>query len=303
MEYFGEANATNGDWNSTVYYPKLPQSVVITYCVFNVAAVIINIAQYIGLRAMPKIIGLENFFFFLKNLSLMDASMGLLRALISAKATQRYMVNARWLCISSAVLSHSFLLVMSCILLLVSVDRAIALKKGANYSRIQFVVHFQKITFFTMALVFVMYSTIGITCSNIGFEVKGLGACKFGTEMAPKLGLISVGSNFVNLMLIITVYVYVLVMSKKILQVVNKSMDDIIFTIGLIIGAKIVFWCPIMMAVIMRGLDIHCGVCEWIGLLTMSLNSIANPLLYGVTNKSYRRFATQKLKQSMDLTF
>lgn len=276
-----------------------PVSIYMAYCAFNLIAFIINILQFFFLHIMPKVSGVDNFFFFLKNLSLMDAFMGILRVSLSNKPVQTYMYGARWLCVLSAVLIHSFLLIMSSLLLLVSIDRAIALKRGSQYSVMRFVIHFRKMTFCTMVLAFTMYAVIGTTSSSIGFEVKGMGACKMSTPKAPQLGMISVGANLINLLLIIAVYIYVLVLSKMALSTVKKSMESIIFTIGLIIVAKILFWCPIMVTVALRALKISDNISEWVGLLTMSLNSIANPLLYGITNRSFRRFVARKVRDSL----
>ena len=210
---------------------------------------------------------------------------------------QNIMLTVRWLCIGSAVIIHSLLLSMTSMLLLISVERLLVAKSVGQSTNIPLVVHFLKALVAVIAASFLFYSLIGVFFSSTGYTVKGLGACKMGSKATPFLGAVSVGIILIQLLLIISIYCRLLTVTRRVLTSNNyrSSSDGITLTIGVLIAAKVTFWCPIMIAVTLRGVGVKCEACEWIGLLTMSLNVVMNPLLYGATNKEYRGHIRTKL--------
>ena len=151
--------------------------------------------------------------------------------------------------------------------------------------------HFKKVVIGVITFSLVFYTIIGVVFRDIGFRNKRIGSCKFGSEKSPSLGMISVALVFLELVAICVCCIELLRRNKrvfyssKMLRQTAKRTRSITKTIIALVVCKLLTWLPIMSTLITRSLKLDCYACELFGICTMYLNSLLNPLCYGLTNK------------------
>lgn len=289
----GQTDATS---TSTYIHPS--DSLLFIYNSIAVVVILLNAVHLFILKSMLRLRHHRNYKMFLMIVAASDLGLGIVRGLLSNNFVQQLMFDHSALCVTTSVIVHSLLLTMTSVMLLISIDRFLALDKERCYRRLIFVKHYSKIVTATISAFVLLYLIVGTGFGGSGFTVKGMGACKMGSANAPYLGLLSVSLCLLELTIMTAIYVKIINLTKKVLQSARRktekrNLKDILLTIGGILLAKVIFWCPIMITVIARAMKVDCNLCEWLGLITMSLNSVANPLLYGLTNQSYRMFLTR----------
>ena len=293
------ANATTmqqpRETTTTLSYTPPSDTLLFIYKSIAVVAILLNTVHLYILKCMVRLRHQKNYQCFVVIVAASDLGLGLARGLLSNNYVQEEMYNRRVLCVTTAVVIHTLLITTTTGMLLISIDRLLSLQQEDCYHRLIFVRHYSKIVVVAILAIAVLYVILGAVFSDVGFTVKGMGGCKFGSPKSPHLGLVSVGLCLVELIVITGIYCKIIILTKKVVsssrrKTEKRNIKDIVLTIGVIVLAKIIFWCPIMFTVVARGLQRKCTACEWIGLITMSINPVVNPLLYGLTNRSYRMF-------------
>lgn len=282
------------------FYTPSPLSLLLAYNTICALAISANLLHLITLWAMRRQTGQRqlpiNYRNFLVSLGACDLTLSVCRLVISNDAMQRLLLANRAFCVTSSVVIHSCLLIRGSSFLIVSVDRVLAVSKGLSYRKSRFVKHFNKILIMIFPSWLIMYSTIAAVFWDRGYRVKGVGACRMGSETVAPLGLISVVIMFITLIMICAVYGKLLrcfamsLRQARQIRRVNRRNRDVIVTIGTLLIAKLLLWLPIMATVATRAMKMDCMACEWVGLITMVCNPLLNPVIYGVTNKTYGKF-------------
>lgn len=294
------------------FYTPLPLGLMLIYNIVSALAVPANIlhlcilyisSKQIRLRKLPA-----NYRNFLMVLGVSDLTLGVCRLIASNDAVQRQLLGSRAFCVTSSVIMHSCLLIGGNSILLVSIDRILALSQSVAYSSSWFVKHFTKLLVAVISSGSIMYITLATLFWDKGYRVKGIGACKMGSEIVPSLGLIIVVIMLVDLIVICAVYGDVLRRTVKSLRGVrhmrhvNRRNKDIAVSIGALLLTKVFTWLPIMSTVAARAMRLDCVACEWVGLITMACNPFLNPIIYGFTNRSYAQLIRVFRKQITTVT-
>lgn len=249
------------------------------------------------LHAMPKSKSHKNVLVYLYLLTIIEGLLSAYRVALSNITTQHYMLTpkGRWLCEVSGMYNHGLTVCISLILLLVSIDRLLAVQKAYDYQNLLFVRKFKAVSLAFIALSCLLFIAIGLWRRK-HFEVKGSGGCKEQFS-----GIIAAILGFAQLTVIIALYIKILVLNQRRITTTrtissSKGQDKVLLTVGLIIGAKILFWLPLIFTHILRVSGVACKTCEWLGLISLSLNATANLLLYGITNRAYRDSVRRRLR-------
>lgn len=285
ISFTGTTSADYLQGIDSLYQPVL--SVIVVS--ISALASILNIIHIVLLRCLPKIKELENFRTYVCLLATTDVLLSFHRAVLSNRFTQQYMLSpgGRWLCVSSGMYSHGLTLNIAQILLLISIDRLLAFKRIRDYQSVFFIVHFRAIILISSMITI----TIVIAASGLlsrGFEVKGTAGCK-STLIGSFAGLIAL----LEVICVLVIYVTIIKYSRQRIEsqqlTANKyNYYNVLLVVGLIIASMIIFWLPLIVTLILRAHEIECLVCEWLSSICTALNSIINPLLYGLANKDYR---------------
>ena len=282
------------------YYIPLPLAPVVIYNIISGLAVVANILNlvilvYMGQKnrqsSMPA-----NYRMFLFVLSMADLTLGMARLIASNPVNQQLMLSYRGYCIFQAIVVHSGLMVGCTSVFMINIDRILAFTKQQSYQHSFFVKNFKKLLGCVVLFATSLYVSLGIIFRDVGYRVKGVGACKMGSEKLPSLGMVSVGVIFVELVLICICCAYLLYRTSnfsresQVAQHIIKRNKIITITITAVVACKLVTWLPIMSTVLTRALKTTCEPCEWVGLITMTLNPLINPIIYGLSNRNYIRF-------------
>ena len=278
------------------YYEPLPDTVLISFSLLAAVAALVNMSHLLLLFCVKKITpGTEkstgNYKTFLTVLGTCDMLLSTARVVFSNKASQDLLLSNRHYCIWSAVFMHALLLIGATSILLISLDRLVAITKMLTYQSSFLYNHFSKVVIGVIPFSLVFYTIIGVVFRDIGFRNKRIGSCKFGSEKSPSLGMISVALVFIEFVAICVCCIELLRRNKrvfyssKMLRQTAKRTRSITKTIIALVVCKLLTWLPIMSTLITRSLKLDCYVCELFGICTLWLNSLLNPLCYGLTNK------------------
>lgn len=304
----GKGAVVPGHVEGLDYYTPVSITLTLLYNIISAMSAIANllhlfILSYMGRgkrqRALPN-----NYRVFLIVLAVSDLVVAIARVTFSNKANQEMMISSRFYCVFSATLVHCCLLTGSTLILLVSIERVLAFTESSLYSKTWYARHFTKLIVGVIILFLVVFTSLGVLYGDAGYRVKGLGACKMSSEKMKFLSMVSSGIVFVELLVICISYGVLLRRTRRaigkslLLRQATRRKKDITMSIGAIFACKIVTWLPIMLTIVMRSLEIHCTACEWVGLLTMAINPLLNPLIYGLRNKNYMRFIRAIRKKS-----
>jgi len=248
---------------------------------------------------------LTNYRMFLVVLGLSDLGLSANRLFASNAIIQRRMLSSRFLCIGTAIIAHSLLLIGCSVLVLVSIDRFLAITRAEKYKALFFVKRYNMIVYASCLISFLLYGALAIVWRDKGYKVKGISSCRMGSPQVPFAGIISVAIIFLELVIIVIIYSQIIRRLADYLKAAppgtQSSISAAVCTLSSIIACKIMFWLPIMITVLMRGIQVDCSFCEGLGLVTMSLNCVANPILYGLTSREYRQAVTTKVHTSFGL--
>lgn len=299
----------NTTWITTRFPTEKPlsQSVVI---VFNIIAAIAIVTNSLHLwlicsqRRLKKA-RYYNYKLFLIVLAVMDLSLGVVRLILSNDFFQRLMNRHSIFCTVTAVYLYTTLTSMISMIVLVSVDRAYSLNMSVHYQNRKFVIIYPQITAAVICFFAIIHTALGIVFNGRGFSTKDVGGCNFGSSEIPLLaapiGLIVL----VDLLVLIAVYIYIFALTQRHLSNnrnlrENQRVREITQTIGVIIACSALCWIPPILSSVLWAVGIPNVELEVCALILVELNSLANPLLYGLANSTYRSMVYKKLSSCVD---
>jgi len=282
--------------------PTIPTDFLIGYCVIAGGGVMLNIVHILVMRTLPHAsrANSQNFRFTLQLLAAIDLTMAVARLLLSNGAAQRLLRDQHAICVASSMLMQTCGLTEGLLLLLVSVDRLCVLRGNLSYQQSLFVRLYRKLTAVGGALALLLLIVIAILYED-GFQVKGIGVCQIGDSRHPHLSAVMSLLYSSLFGIIVCLYAWTLFRLKHFLRTASIGARDrqiikqVALTVGLLVAAKLLLWSPFIVLFVMRTHHRDCYACVVVGLLTLGLNPIVNPMLYGSSDVSYRRYVYKRL--------
>jgi len=281
---------------------KLPLAFIVTFNAIAAITIIINGVHLSVVWNQPTLQKAKyyNYKLFLIILAAMDLLLGVVRLMLSNGTMQHLLAEHSAFCAATAVYLHTTYASMVSVIVMVSIDRAYCLKQSVTYQSREFVKWYPKIIVLVIAFYTILYSSIGIAFHKTGFSVKDVGPCNFGSNDIPMLGLPTNLAILFCWIVMIAVYIYTLVLlriyvakSKTIKK--NRHTSEVTKTIGGIISSSILCWLPPIFSAVLWASGIVSVELEIFALIMLELNSLANPLLYGLANSTYRNLIYQKI--------
>lgn len=277
---------------------KLSKPVVTIFTIIAAIAVIVNSIHLwiLGKQKHLKKAENNNYKIFLIILCCMDLGVNIPRLIFSNTYFQLLLESHDWLCSISGAYVHFTYISQTNILLMVSIDRTYSLHNSVmKYKSVTFIRFYPQITGCIIFIFFITYSTLAVLFAEDGFSIKDMGSCNMGSTDMPWLGAPTVFVILIDLIAITILYGYIIFIFKLRKSQVNQtvgrrmtSMISAIRTIGCIIVASWACWLPPIMSSALWAFGIPSLPLEIAALLMVELNSLANPLIYGLTNSSYR---------------
>lgn len=282
------------------YYIKQPTPFLVIINVLSGLAVVANILHLIILnfvkrknrrRRLPA-----NYETSLAICGFSDLTLGFARLVTTNTASQDLMIFSRVYCILSAVIVHSDLLIGCSVVLLINIDRILVFIKGNDYQNSFYIKHYRKFLLGTILFSIGLNVALWVVFRHKGYRVKGVGACRMGSELVPSLDILTVGIIFIELIIIFCCCIDLLrrtfkaVVRPQIAQSMARRNKAITKTILILVVCMLLLWLPIMITMFLGAMKIECLFCEWIAIVASTMDSLATPLIYGMSNQNYVRF-------------
>ena len=151
-----------------------------------------------------------------------------------------------------------------------------------------------------------LYCILAILYHEKAYSVKGSGVCSPGSKQMPQLNNVTLGFGLLCLAFIV---ISSLVLVCKTCHMVRtatslpiasrirtaKQTKLMAYMMAALVGAKVICWVPVFVAVILRHTKYHSEDLDNIGRMMVYLFSIFAPLIYGATNKEYRQYIWRTL--------
>lgn len=300
----------NGFLDGLEFYSLPSPSFMVIYITISALSVAANILHMTILIFMSKQNRQkhlpQNYVTFLMVLAVTDLLNSTWRLISANDWTQSLMTLYKYYCVLSAVISHSCMVSgISCILLL-SVDRIKAFNPERAYSSNGFVKNFAKMLVVAVLSTFIFFGVLAALCWDKGYNVRGLGACRMGSDKVRWLGLITPAIVTVQMIVICTLYGRIFRHTIRMLRMptlrrnfVARRNAELTRGIGIVVLAKVVAWFPMFLTVILGAMKISSPEFEWFAVVCTILNPILHPLIYGLNNKIYIRFVNDVRKRCM----
>lgn len=236
----------------------------------------------------------NNYRLFLVVLGCMDLSIGISRVVLSNSYMQGLLDTYDVVCTATGVFINVTYASMTTTLLMVSIDRTCRIHHTLkSYKSVSFVRLYPHITTAIILTYCTLFITLGILFNGRGFSIKDLGNCNMGSHEIPLLAAPLGFIVLVNLIVITLLYTYTITVirlraSHRRSQTQSTCMAEATMTIGCIICACWVCWLPPILSSILWAFGISSVPLEICALLSIELNSLANPVIYGLNNSVYR---------------
>lgn len=281
----------------------LPQYVIIVFNVVAGLVVVTNIAHLWIIRKQRRMksrVEDNNYMLFVIILGVFDFSLGVTRLMFSNNLFQSLLIQYIWFCTVTGIYVNVVYGTMAAMILMVCIDRTYSLHHSVTaYKSVSFVRYYPQISSCVTALFCILYSTLGVIFKGAGYSTKDLGNCNLGSDEYPMLAAIP-GSFFLPTMLAITLlYSYAMCLMRGHVKRTNHRKSRAIKatrTVGCIILASWLCWTPPIFSSVLWGFGIPSVPLEITPLLTLEFNSIANPLIYGLSHVAYRTAAVDILQ-------
>lgn len=288
-----------------VPYPKAPQVFLITGTVVAATGLLICIVHMVIVTSMPKVnhVADKNFKFFSIYLSTMNGVIMSVHLATENEQTQRLLFERHWLCILSATVAHSSMSFVGWMLILVTVDRLIAMFFAHRYAHNKFVSNFAFALLGTHLTVGLCYIILAVLLRDTAYSSKGSGFCELKSENMPNLDLVIVGqAGFIlsGIVLGNAALIFGNRSHAKQLKPVDSTSRQknhrdqrrrLITIISALVASKILCWVPAILAIILRGTRFENPNGDYISRILLMFTAHITPLVYGLTSTKYRQFA------------
>lgn len=299
--------ADNLPWNiSEIQHyqeEKLPLGIIIPFNIIAGVVVVVNSFHLYMVCHQPRLKKLSyyNYKLFLITLAVLDLCLGAARVILSNDFFQNLLETHRAFCTTTAVYVHFTYTSMVSLIVMVSVDRAYCLNQSVAYQSRHFVKRYPTIVLVILIFFATVYTVLGIIFNKTGISTKDVGTCTFGSYEIPILAAPTVVLIFVYLLILTGVYIHIIVLTRMHIASHSSSRDnrritEVTKTIGAIIGASFMCWLPPIASAFLWAVGIPSVGLEIYALIVVELNSLANPLLYGLANSTYRAMVYHKVR-------
>ena len=298
----------NHTWNITQKHhsheESLPQEVVIIFNIIAALTILANsfhLTMITGQKRLQKL-AYYNYKLFLLFLGCADLALAVVRIILSNNYMQNLLEEYNIFCAATAAYLHITYTSMISVIVMVSIDRAFCLKQSITYQSRPFVKRYPKIIILVVVFFAAVYVAMAVIFHDSGFSTKDVGTCNFGSHKIPILAAPTVLLILLYLFIITAVYLYVIVLTRRhIAQSKNtkekRRITEVTKTIGAIIIGSALCWLPPIASAVLWGIGIPSVELEIYALIMLEFNSLANPLLYGLANKTYRALVYKRISR------
>lgn len=279
-----------------------PLGFIITWNTIAVLSVIVNSVHLAVVSTQPelKTKSYSNFKLFLMMTGIGDLILGVLWTLFSNQLFQNFLKESPALCITTAVYLSSKHAAHLMFILLVSVDRAICIRKCIKYQQRKFVKGFPAVIAVVCVLFPVIYSVEGILYGNV-LKPHGIGLCAY-CHYKPGITPIFIpllAYKGLCVLAIIILNAYAAILAKvKLAKSKNhrryNRMIEVTKVLVAIVVWTIITWIPWVIHDCLRALGVNQDWMFYLSLTVLALDNTMTPFLYSLTNQTYRRAVVNK---------
>ena len=283
---------------SRVADEHMPIQVVTAFTILAAFAVVINSIHLfvLGKQRQLKKTENNNYRLFLMTLGALDLGVNIPRLILSNDYFQTQLEKHDWLCSLSGCFVHFVYITQCNILLMVSIDRTYSLHNSVKkYKSVTFIKYYPQITGGIIFIFFTVYLTLAVVYNGTGFSTKDMGGCNLGSLTVPWLGAPTAFVILLDLLSITSLYGYIIFIIRlrkaKLNQTLGQRKSSLlkaVRTIGCILVASWTCWVPPILSAALWAFGVPSVPLEVTALLMVEINSLANPLIYGLTNSAYR---------------
>jgi len=223
-----------------------------------------------------------------------DLTFTTIRLLTGNATSQRFMAQHQLACALSSFVVITLLTVESACILVMSIDRFLAIQYLKKYWDTIFVRHFRRLVVPPFLIVISANAVLPFVFIDV-YAVKdlGVGSCAPGLEIGRK---IHIASLVMTALLLGTASLMCVAHAIRVndhtedgsmkMTLAASQLYRIVISI-VVIGY--LSWSPILATLIARFLKIECKTCRWFGIFFPCLPAVLNPIAYYLQRLRYRR--------------
>jgi len=287
--------------NSTFSVIPAPYIATVFYNFFNSLAMVVNIIHLLVIWQMFRRNvrwGSPHYNTFVVIVGAMDLALSLERLTFASEFIRELSLRFPVLCVISAFTSQSILYSQSALMVVVSIDRLRALTDVRHYWTLVQVRYFKSLAFCIILIHFVYFTTVGSIFNYDKYTYTNIGPCVMSFATMPILSIVYGCVTLIQLTTIVSVYIGVMVKtvrsrSSTLPRRILERKAELTKTIGFLILVKIICWLtPVisLYGINLRNVSTHTfqGI-TWKITFIICLNSLLNPVMYGLAVHSYRK--------------
>ena len=279
-----------------------PLEFLVTWNIIAVLSVIVNMIHLTVVSTQPELKKRSylNFKLFLIITGVWDLVMGILWSLFSNEVFQNFLRDYPPLCVATAVYMNSKNATHVTFLLLVSVDRAVCIRKCIKYQQRKFVKVFPAVMGVTCIFFPLVYSVEGILYGEV-FKPFGFALCFYRSLKPDVTPFYAPNQSYIVIcvlaIIILNAYAAILAkvkLSKSKNQRRYNRMIEVTKVLTAIIVWTILTWIPLIVDFCLHAAGKDFKSLFYGSVIVLGLDNAMTPFLYSLTNQTYRRAVVSK---------